>query len=230
MLEFSAPYWSLDQAIAWAHTRHPGLVSWAAKPANFKGGPAALAARVGLYLIRAKKRGHDINADLWRTSGRPLPVEPPSARDDEGDDLSERRPGELQSQEQSEIGEDALVELPLFPIEDHLLRLLRAGRIKSMARRPSEDRYQDLSAADWVGFQIAEMVGLKVARSEGNCLFVLLSQPDLLREFPELPPVPKTAKPEAARSDGRATRRNRGQAGYADPSGGRKNCARGWRD
>jgi hypothetical protein len=191
MIEFFAPHWSLDQAIAWAHTRHPGLVSWAAKPANFKGGPAALTARIGLYLDRAKKRGHDINADLWRTSGRPLPGEPPSAHD-EGDDLSERRPDELQRQEPSETGDGAPVRLPLFPIEDHLVQLLRAGTIKSMAKRPSEDRYQDLSAADWVGLEIAEKVGLKVARSEGTYLFVLLAQPDVLREFPELPAAPKS--------------------------------------
>ena len=47
-LEFSAKYWSLDQAKAWALTRHPELVSWAAKPANFKGAPVALAARIKL--------------------------------------------------------------------------------------------------------------------------------------------------------------------------------------
>jgi hypothetical protein len=193
MIEFSAPYWSLDQAIAWAHTREPGLVLWAAKPANFKGGPAALAARIGLYLDRAKKRGHDINADLWRTSGRPLPVEPPSVRHDEQDDVSERGPDELQRRERSEVSEDAPMRLPLFPIEDHLVQLLRAGRIKSLAKRPSEERYQDLTAAEWVGFEIAEMVGLKVARSEGNCLYVLLSQPDVLREFPELSVEPKSA-------------------------------------
>jgi hypothetical protein len=56
-LEFSAPYWSLDQAKAWALTRHPEPVSWAAKPANFKGAPVALAARIGLYLERARRQG-----------------------------------------------------------------------------------------------------------------------------------------------------------------------------
>jgi hypothetical protein len=229
-LEFSAPYWSLDQAVAWAYTRHQGLVSWAATPANFKGGPEALAVRIGLYLDQAKKRGHDINADLWRTSGRTLPVEPPSERDDGGDDLSECRGEELQRQAPSETGDDALVRVPLFPIEDHLIQLLRAGTIKSMARRPSEDRYQDLSAADWVGLEIAEKVGLKMARSEGSYLFVLLSQPDVLREFPELPAAPKSPNVKPPRSDDPATRRNRGQEGYADASGGRKNCARGSRD
>jgi hypothetical protein len=82
-LEFSAPYWSLDQAKAWALTRHPELVSWAAKPANFKGAPVALAARIGLYLERARRQGQDVNAELWRTSGRPPPIESSSARNDE---------------------------------------------------------------------------------------------------------------------------------------------------
>ena len=54
--EFSAPYWSLDQAKAWALTRHPELVSWAAKPANFKGAPVALATRIGLYWSEQEDR------------------------------------------------------------------------------------------------------------------------------------------------------------------------------
>ena len=56
-LEFSAPYWSLDQAKAWALTRHPELVSWAAKPANFKGAPVALAARIWTLFGASKKTG-----------------------------------------------------------------------------------------------------------------------------------------------------------------------------
>ena len=94
-LEFSAPYWSLDQAKAWALTRHPELVSWAAKPANFKGAPVALAARIGLYLERARRQGQDVNAELWRTSGRPPPIELSSARNDEPESLSEHGPDEF---------------------------------------------------------------------------------------------------------------------------------------
>ena len=37
------------------------------------------------------------------------------------------------------------------------------------------------------GLEIAELVGLSVAKSEATCLFVMLSQPDVLREFPALP-------------------------------------------
>ena len=93
-LEFSAPYWSLDQAKAWALTRHPELVSWAAKPANFKGAPVALAARIGLYLERARRQGQDVNAELWRTSGRPPPIESSSARN-EPESLSEHGPDDV---------------------------------------------------------------------------------------------------------------------------------------
>ena len=195
-LEFSAPYWSLDQAKAWALTRHPELVSWAAKPANFKGAPVALAARIGLYLERARRQGQDVNAELWRTSGRPLPIESSSARNDHPESLSEHGPDESQRQEQPEGDESALARLPLFPIEDHLVELLRAGRIKSLGKRPSERRHQELSAADWVGLEIAELVGLSVAKSEATCLFVMLSQPDVLREFPALPIEPKSQSTE----------------------------------
>jgi hypothetical protein len=186
-LEFSAPYWSLDQAKAWALTRHPELVSWAAKPANFKGAPAALAARVGLYLQRARRQGQDVNAELWRTSGRPLPIESPSARNDEPEGFSEHGPDDSQRQEEPDGDESALARFPLFPIEDHFVQLLRAGRIKSLGKRPSETRHQELSAADWMGLEIAELVGISVAKSEATCLFVMLFQPDVLREFPELP-------------------------------------------
>jgi hypothetical protein len=191
-LEFSAPYWSLDQAKAWALTRHPELVSWAAKPANFKGAPVALAARIGLYLERARRQGQDVNAELWRTSGRPLPIESSSTRNDEPESLSEHGPEESQRQEQPEGDEGALARHPPFPIEDHLLQLLRAGRIKSLGKRPSEPRHQELSAADWMGLEIAELVGLSVAKSEATCLFVMLSQSDVVREFPALPIKPKS--------------------------------------
>ena len=198
-LEFSAPYWSLDQAKAWALTRHPELVSWAAKPANFKGAPAALAARIGLYLEQARRQGQDVNAELWRTSGRPPPMESSSARSDEPESLSEHGPDESQRQEQPEGDESDLARLPLFPIEDHLVQLLRAGRIKSLGKRPSERRHQELSAADWMGLEISELVGLSVAKAEATCLFVRLSQPDVLREFPALPielKLPSTERPD----------------------------------
>ena len=195
-LEFSAPYWSLDQAKAWALTRHPELVSWAAKPANFKGAPVALAARIELHLEQARRQGQDVNAELWRASRRPPPIQSSSARNDEPESLSEHGPDGSQRQEQPEGDESDLAPLPLFPIEDHLVQLLRAGRIKSVGKRPSESRHRELSAADWTGLEIAELVGLSVAKSEATCLFVMLSQPDVLREFPALPIEPKPPSTE----------------------------------
>jgi hypothetical protein len=216
-VEFSAPYWSLDQAKAWALTRHPELVSWAAKPGNFKGAPAALAARIGLYLERARRQGQDLNAELWRASGRPLPIDSSSVQYDEPENLSEHGPEESQRQEQAEGDESALARHPRFPIEDHLDQLLRAGRIKSLGKRPSERRHQELSAADWMGFEIAELVGLSVAKSEATCLFVMLSQPDVLREFPPLPLALKLPSTETARPDGGSAQRNRGERGDTVP-------------
>ena len=229
-LEFSAPYWSLDQAKAWALTRHPELVSWAAKPANFKGAPAALAARIGLYLERTRRQGQDVNAELWRASGRPLPVDSSSARYDEPESLSEHGPEESQRQEQPEGDESARARHPLFPIEDHLVQLLRAGRIKSLGKRPSERRHQELSAADWMGLEIAELVGLSVAKSEATCLFVKLSQPDVLREFPALPIELKLPSTATARPDGGSAQRNRGERGDTDPGGARESCPEGRRN
>ena len=227
-LEFSAPYWSLDQAKAWALTRHPELVSWAAKPANFKGAPVALATRIGLYLEQARRQGQDVNAELWRTSGRPPPIESSSARNTSRKASANMDLMTSQGQEQREGDESDLARLPLFPIEDHLVQLLRAGRIKSLGKRPSERRHRELSAADWMGLEIAELVGLSVAKSEATCLFVMLSQPDVLREFPALPIEPKS--PSTERPDLMTVRENRGERGDTDQTGGREICAEVGRD
>jgi hypothetical protein len=130
----------------------------------------ALAARIGHYLERARRQGRDVNAELWRASGRLLPIDLSLARNDEPESLSEHGPEESQRPEQPEGDESALARHPLFPIEDHLVQLLRAGRIKSLGKRPSERRHQELSAADWMGLEIAELVGLSVAKSEATCL------------------------------------------------------------
>ena len=47
-----------------------------------------------------------------------------------------------------------------------------------------------------MGLEIAELVGLSVAKSEATCLFVMLSRPDVLREFPALPIEPKSPSTE----------------------------------
>ena len=134
-----------------------------------------------------------------------------------------------QRQEQPEGDESDLARLPLFPIEDHLVQLLRAGRIKSLGKRPSERRHQELSAADWMGLEISELVGLSVAKAEATCLFVRLSQPDVLREFPALPIELKL--PSTERPDLMTVLHNEIEAKGAtlETSGGRENCAEGRR-
>jgi hypothetical protein len=60
-----------------------------------------------------------------------------------------------------------------------------------------------------MGLEIAELVGLSVAKSEATCLFVMLSQPDVLREFPALPIEPKsqsTERPDLMTKSGRKGR------------------------
>ena len=50
-----------------------------------------------------------------------------------------------------------------------------------------------------MGLEISELVGLSVAKAEATCLFVRLSQPDVLREFPALPielKLPSTERPD----------------------------------
>ena len=74
----------------------------------------ALAARIGLYLERARRQGQDVNAELWRASGRPPPIESSSARNDEPESLSEHGPDESQRQEQPEGDESDLARLLSF--------------------------------------------------------------------------------------------------------------------
>ena len=164
--------------------------------------------------------------ELWRTSGRPPPIKSSSARNERkasaNMDLIEFLRGKSDRKAMKVISRNSL----LFPIEDHLVQLLQAGKIKSLGKRPSERRRQELSAADWMGLEIAELVGLSVTKSEATCLFVMLSRPDVLREFPALPVEPKSPSTERPEPDDSSAQRNRGERGDTDPSGGREKFAR----
>jgi hypothetical protein len=61
-------------------------------------------------------------------------------------------------------------------------------------------------------------------------VFVKLSQPDVLREFPALPIELKLPSTETAGPDGGSAQRNRGERGDTDPGGGREICPEGRRN
>ena len=179
-------YWSLDQARVWAFTRDSALVSWASKPSNFINRRPI--SRIGFALTLAKAAKRDVNAELWRASGRPLQflAEVPSAEKIENELIVKLPPFDDSDDAES------WTRLALFPINEYLVDLLRSGTIASLGKPPGEVRFQDWSAADWKASEISERGGVLVAMSQepdlrGKCLCVLVSREDVQREFPSAP-------------------------------------------
>jgi hypothetical protein len=179
-------YWSLDQAVVWAFTRDSALVSWASKPSNFINRRPI--SRIGFALTLAKAAGRDVNAELWRASGRPpqFLAEVPSAEKIENELIVKLPPFDDSDDDES------WTRLALFPINEYLVDLLRSDRIASRWKPPGEVRFQALSAADWKALEISESGGVLVAVSQEpdlreKCLNVLVSREDVQREFPSAP-------------------------------------------
>jgi hypothetical protein len=143
-------YWSLDQARVWAFTRDSALVSWASKPSNFINRRPI--SRIGFALTLAKAAGRDVNAELWRASGRPpqFLAEVLSAEKIENELIVKLPPFDDSDDDES------WTRLALFPINEYLVDLLRSDRIASRWKPPGEVRFQALSAADWKALEISE--------------------------------------------------------------------------
>jgi hypothetical protein len=179
-------YWSLDQAEVWAFTRDSALVSWASKPSNFINRRPI--SRIAHALTLAKAAGRDVNAELWRASGRPpqFLAEVLSAEKIENELIVKLPPFDDSDDDES------WTRLALFPIREYLVDLMRSGTIASLWKPPGEVRFQDLSAADWKALEISERGGVLVAVSQEpdlreKCLLVLVSREDVQREFPSAP-------------------------------------------
>lgn len=179
-------YWSLDQAVVWAFTRDSALVSWASKPSNFINRRPI--SRIAHALTLAKAAGRDVNAELWRASGRPpqFLAEVLSAEKIENELIVKLPPFDDSDDDES------WTRLALFPINEYLVDLLRSDRIASRWKPPGEVRFQGLSAADWKALEISERGGVLVAVSQEpdlreKCLLVLVSREDVQREFPSAP-------------------------------------------
>jgi hypothetical protein len=143
-------YWSLNQAVVWAFTRDSALVSWASKPSNFINRRPI--SRIGFALTLAKAAKRDVNAELWRASGRPpqFLAEVPSAEKIENELIVKLPPFDDSDDDES------WTRLALFPIREYLVDLLRSDRIASRWKPPGEVRFQGLSAADWKALEISE--------------------------------------------------------------------------
>jgi len=72
---FFDPFWNLDQVRAWACTRDPEVVRFAAAGTR-SGSPKstlAITIRSAHSALKSKRIGRDINLELWRASGSPIP-------------------------------------------------------------------------------------------------------------------------------------------------------------
>ena len=135
---------------------------------------------------------------------------------------------ESQRQEQPEGDEKVLARDTLsFQSKTTSFSFFRAGRIKSLGKsgQVKGGIKSHQRPIGW-GSKLRELVGLSVAKSEATCLFVMLSQPDVLREFPALPIEVKLTGTETARPDGGSAQRNRAERGDTDPGGGREIAVR----
>jgi hypothetical protein len=72
---FFDPFWNLDQVRAWACTRDPEVVRFAAVGARSRPAQSSLtiAIRSAYAAVRSKQAGRDINLELWHASGLPMP-------------------------------------------------------------------------------------------------------------------------------------------------------------
>jgi hypothetical protein len=72
---FFDPFWNLDQVRAWACTRDPEVVRFAAMGARTRLPQSSLdiAVRSAHAALRSTQAGRDVNLELWRASGLPMP-------------------------------------------------------------------------------------------------------------------------------------------------------------
>jgi hypothetical protein len=88
--------------------------------------------------------------------------------------------------------------LPVFPVGDYLLELLRAGRFKAVGNLPNEALARELSVSDWRGLTIAlanDTERLRVWRlgnnqrvGDGDIEHVRVARDAALKAFPADPP------------------------------------------
>jgi hypothetical protein len=75
MDSFFDSFWNLDQVRAWACTRDPEVVRFAAIATRGRSAQNSLtiAVRSAHAALRSKQAGRDVNLELWRASGLPMP-------------------------------------------------------------------------------------------------------------------------------------------------------------
>lgn len=106
-------------------------------------------------------------------------------------------------------GVNAFGYLPIFPVADYLLELLRDGRFKAAGNLPGEPLSRELSVSDWHGLTIAlasDTRRLRVWRlgndrrfGDGDIENVQIGRDAVLKEFPADPPPPEATEDNARR-------------------------------
>jgi hypothetical protein len=106
-------------------------------------------------------------------------------------------------------GAKAFGYLPIFPVSDYLLELLRMGRFEAVGNLPNEVRVSELSVADWRGLAIgpAHDTGRlcvwrltnSVRIGNGDVENVRVARAHVLNAFPANPPRPAEPTDDDAR-------------------------------
>jgi hypothetical protein len=129
---FLAPRWNLEQVRAWALSRDADVVRRADQSPMYGDAesPVRIAIRTARAAVEARQRERDINDELWKASGL-LPFD----RDNGGLQVI--------------LYDDEVGRAPAFPIDDHILSLLRSGQLVASGSALGETVPRRLEGLEW---------------------------------------------------------------------------------
>jgi hypothetical protein len=212
--EFFSPFGTLEQVRAWAETRNPELVGFAAIPrrGDMQRKSAEIDIRAGISATQFEQAGRDIDAEFWAAS-----TWTPKARQFVAPSFVERESKTRGIPTYELMFEKGLrVERPKAPADDasqaaihgppfvfirepfptikYLEHLFRSGRLAAIGNLPNDPRAKKISGEDWAVLEIAcggdfdRMTVWRAGRVEdqgrGDFENVSVKREDVLREFP----------------------------------------------
>jgi hypothetical protein len=189
-------YWTVQQAIDWSRCRDAALVEQSSGVNR-----DALDVKVAMATSKAKAKGRDLKAELWRASAWAMPSPPgeiraiPFTSRDPVEDLDTITVFDVKMEgrtlEFSNVREEAQDRLRVFPIKDYLTWLARQGRLTALGKRPPPRRggWEPLPPHVWNDLEIRYRGEIPVAAAtlfgeEGEYYLVQFLRADVLREFP----------------------------------------------
>ncbi len=178
---FSSPFWDLTQTWAWAYSRDPEAVRFAAIDLRTGQGPKMIAVKTFADRCRLCQlsQGFDVLSDLWARSG-----------------IDKERFGYPQMTLTAD-GPVLAGRSDHFSVEHHLLTLLQAGKLTASSGSPDGRGRAILAPVDWADHNITTGGSSKrllafrggvgwASEGQGDYVGVMLARTDVLTVFPPL--------------------------------------------